>query len=108
MGTSIYLYDAKPQNTESSAAPKAKAAPETYVVQANDSLTGIASQFGLSVKQLADYNDLAVNSGVRVGQKLALKETTSANSNKVENKASSTTPVSKVKTKSMWLNAVNT
>mgnify|MGYP003466301110 FL=1 len=99
VGTSIYLYDAKPQNTESSTPPKAKAAPETYVVQANDSLTGIASQFGLSVKQLADYNDLAVNSGVRVGQKLALKETASANSNKTENKASSASPVSKVKTK---------
>ena len=100
VGTSIYLYDAKPQNTESSIPPKTKAAPETYVVQANDSLTGIASQFGLSVKQLADYNDLAVNSGVRVGQKLALKETASANSNKAENKVSSATPVSKVKTKS--------
>ena len=99
VGTSIYLYDAKPQNTESSTPPKTKAAPETYVVQANDSLTGIASQFGLSVKQLADYNDLAVNSGVRVGQKLALKETASANSNKAENKASSASPVSKVKTK---------
>ncbi|KAB0655123.1 LysM peptidoglycan-binding domain-containing protein [Acinetobacter bohemicus] len=99
VGTSIYLYDAKPQNTESSIPPKIKAAPETYVVQANDSLTGIASQFGLSVKQLADYNDLAVNSGVRVGQKLALKETASANSNKAENKASSASPVSKVKTK---------
>lgn len=99
VGTSIYLYDAKPQNTESSTPPKTKAAPETYVVQANDSLTGIASQFGLSVKQLADYNDLAVNSGVRVGQKLALKKTASANSNKAENKASSASPVSKVKTK---------
>ena len=99
VGSSIYLYDAKPQNTESSIPPKTKAAPETYVVQANDSLTGIASQFGLSVKQLADYNDLAVNSGVRVGQKLALKETASANSNKAENKASSASPVSKMKTK---------
>ena len=99
VGTSIYLYDAKPQNTESSIPPKTKAAPETYMVQANDSLTGIASQFGLSVKQLADYNDLAVNSGVRVGQKLALKETASANSNKAENKASSASPVSKMKTK---------
>ena len=99
VGTSIYLYDAKPQNTESSTPPKAKAAPETYVVQANDSLTGIASQFGLSVKQLADYNDLAVNSGVRVGQKLALKETALVNSSKAENKANSASPVSKVKTK---------
>ncbi|OTG69192.1 lytic transglycosylase [Acinetobacter sp. ANC 4470] len=100
VGTSIYLYDAKPQNTETSATPKAKKAqPETYVVQANDSLTGIASQFGLSVKQLADYNDLSISSGVRVGQKLALKETILVNSNSADNKASSASQIAKVKTK---------
>src|SRR5699024_4882313 len=75
VGTSIYLYDAKPQSTETSATTKAKTQPESYVVQANDSLTGLASQFGLSVKQLADYNNLSVSSGLRVGQKLSLKET---------------------------------
>ena len=73
VGTVIYLYDAKP------AAPpeqsKAKAQPESYVVKANDSLTGIAGQFGLSVKQLADYNGLNASSGLLVGQKLSLKET---------------------------------
>ena len=69
----IYLYDAKPVQE----APKAKEKPESYVVQANDSLTSVASQFGLSVKQLADYNDLSTTSGLFVGQKLSLKESAS-------------------------------
>ncbi|MFX5358937.1 LysM peptidoglycan-binding domain-containing protein, partial [Acinetobacter baumannii] len=51
VGTSLYLYDAKPQEVESTA--KAAAKPDVYVVQANDSLTGVANQFNLSVKQLA-------------------------------------------------------
>ncbi|ANF81426.1 lytic transglycosylase [Acinetobacter sp. NCu2D-2] len=70
VGTTIYLYDAKPV----AEAKKPAAKPETYVVQANDSLTGVANQFGLSVKQLADYNGLTTNSGLFVGQKLLLKE----------------------------------
>jgi len=72
VGTSIYLYDAKPTVTEE---PKAKAQPEHYVVKANDTLTGVASQFDLSVKQLADFNGLTTTSGLFVGQKLSLKET---------------------------------
>ncbi|CAM4096137.1 LysM peptidoglycan-binding domain-containing protein [Acinetobacter pragensis] len=73
VGTTIYLYDAKPaaQQEES----KSKAQPETYVVKANDSLTGVAGQFGLSVKQLADFNNISTTSGLFVGQKLSLKET---------------------------------
>lgn len=100
VGTSIYLYDAKPQSTETSAQGKAKTQPESYVVQANDSLTGVASQFGLSVKQLADYNNLSVSSGLRVGQKLSLKETVQSNANTAETKTNNTTPAAKVKTKS--------
>ncbi|MEZ2902729.1 LysM peptidoglycan-binding domain-containing protein [Acinetobacter terrestris] len=99
VGTSIYLYDAKPQSTETSATTKAKTQPETYVVQANDSLTGLASQFGLSVKQLADYNNLSVSSGLRVGQKLSLKETAQSNSNTADNKTNNATQAAKVKTK---------
>ncbi|HDG9761704.1 LysM peptidoglycan-binding domain-containing protein [Acinetobacter nosocomialis] len=72
VGTSLYLYDAKPQEVESTA--KAAAKPDVYVVQANDSLTGVANQFNLSVKQLAEYNDLSVSDGLFVGQKLHLKE----------------------------------
>lgn len=100
VGTSIYLYDAKPQSTETSATTKAKTQPESYVVQANDSLTGLASQFGLSVKQLADYNNLSVSSGLRVGQKLSLKETAQSNSNTADNKTNNATQAAKVKTKS--------
>lgn len=53
---------------------KSAAKPDVYVVQANDSLTGVANQFNLSVKQLAEYNDLSVTDGLFVGQKLQLKE----------------------------------
>ncbi len=104
VGTSIYLYDAKPQNseknTETSSSAKSKAQPETYVVQANDSLTGVASQFGLSVKQLADFNNLSVSSGLRVGQKLSLKETAQSHSDIVETKNNNSKSAAKVKTKS--------
>ena len=71
VGTTIYLYDAKPVVQEE---PKAKQA-ESYVVKANDNLTGVAAQFGLGVKQLADLNGLSTTSGLFVGQKLILKET---------------------------------
>ena len=69
-GNVIYLYDAKPAE-ETAKTVK----PENYVVQTNDSLTSVANQFGLTVKQLADFNGLSVNSGLMVGQKLSLKET---------------------------------
>ncbi|WOE42543.1 lytic transglycosylase [Acinetobacter chinensis] len=98
VGTSIYLYDAKPQVSAEASAKKT--VPDSYVVQANDSLTGVASQFGLSVKQLADYNNLSVTSGINVGQKLTLKEP-AADSRSV--KADSVKPAekaAKIKTKS--------
>lgn len=72
VGTSLYLYDARPQETQSTS--KSTAKPDVYVVQANDSLSGVANQFNLSVKQLAEYNDLSVTDGLFVGQKLQLKE----------------------------------
>ena len=97
VGTSIYLYDAKPQNTEASTPVKSKA--ESYVVQANDNLTGVASQFGLSVKQLADYNNLSLNSGLRVGQKLNLKETVQTSPSNSDTQVARSNAVSKIKTK---------
>lgn len=97
VGTSIYLYDAKPQNTEASTPVKSKA--ESYVVQANDNLTGVASQFALSVKQLADYNNLSLNSGLRVGQKLNLKETVQTSPSNSDTQVARSNAVSKIKTK---------
>ncbi|MCZ3068900.1 LysM peptidoglycan-binding domain-containing protein [Acinetobacter baumannii] len=85
VGTSLYLYDAKPQEAETTA--KSAAKPDVYVVQANDSLTGVANQFNLSVKQLAEYNDLSVTDGLFVGQKLQLKEPKGNRAAKVEPKA---------------------
>ncbi|MGM7338322.1 LysM peptidoglycan-binding domain-containing protein [Acinetobacter baumannii] len=85
VGTSLYLYDAKPQEVETTA--KSAAKPDVYVVQANDSLTGVANQFNLSVKQLAEYNDLSVTDGLFVGQKLQLKEPKGNRAAKVEPKA---------------------
>ncbi|RKG47775.1 LysM peptidoglycan-binding domain-containing protein [Acinetobacter cumulans] len=98
VGTSIYLYDAKPIVAEE---PKAKVQPEHYVVKANDTLTGVASQFGLSVKQLADFNGLNTTSGLFVGQKLALKETPASKAKLAAEakKAETESKVQKVQTK---------
>ena len=95
VGTSIYLYDAKPQaeKVEVRSTVKAETKPESYTVRANDTLTGIADEFGLSLKQLADYNGLSVTSGVRVGQKLSLKETAQSRAKVNDEKNSSPTKV---------------
>lgn len=86
VGSTLYLYDAKPQETQTTS--KSTAKPDVYVVEANDSLSGVANQFNLSVRQLAEYNDLSVTDGLFVGQKLLLKEPkNSRSSTKVEPKA---------------------
>ena len=92
VGTSIYLYDAKPIATTQSA-KKAEQKPESYVVQANDSLTSVASQFGLTLKQLADYNGLNTTTGLFVGQKLSLKETAASKAKVEEAKKAETAKV---------------
>ncbi|MGE8538745.1 MAG: LysM peptidoglycan-binding domain-containing protein, partial [Acinetobacter sp.] len=93
VGTTIYLYDAKPVQETT----KTREKPESYVVQANDSLTSVANQFGLSLKQLADFNGLSTNSGLFVGQKLSLKETAAAKAKVEDTKKAET---AKVQTKS--------
>ena len=71
VGASLYLYDAKPQ-ADTSRTVESK--PESYVVQSGDSLTNLAARFDLSLKQLADYNNLSVTDGLFVGQKITLVE----------------------------------
>lgn len=102
VGTSLYLYDAKPQQVvDRSVAAKLDTKPDSYTVKANDSLTAIAEQFGLSVKQLAEYNNLSVTSGVFVGQKLTLKDNTAASTSSARNHDTKTpTKSSRVATKS--------
>lgn len=66
VGNTLYLYDAKIQKS----APER---PESYIVKANDNLTTLASQFNISVKDLADWNGLSPTSNLLIGQKLVLK-----------------------------------
>lgn len=73
VGATLYLYDAKPQEVETSS-KKVSSTPATYTVKPNDSLTGVAEQFNLSVAQLASYNNLTTTSNLLVGQKLNLKD----------------------------------
>lgn len=63
-GSSIYLYGAK------NLAPAAK--PTSYTVQSGDTLTAVATRFGLTPKQLADMNDLKPTSNLLRGTHLAL------------------------------------
>lgn len=77
VGNVLYLYNAKPQVSNT-----AQQKPDVYIVKVNDSLTALASQYDLSVKDLAAWNDLSTTSNLMVGQKLLLKapkETSVAN-----------------------------
>ncbi|WP_111892922.1 LysM peptidoglycan-binding domain-containing protein [Acinetobacter sp. MB5] len=95
VGTVLYLYDAKPQQQASASSKSTR--PESYTVKPNDSLTAIADQFGLSLKDLADWNNLSLSSNLMVGQKLTLKqpaESKTADTSTARNKSV------KIKTKS--------
>ena len=71
-GSTLYLYDAKPIKPLSSASTTTASQPESYVVQAGDTLIGTANRFGLSVTQLATYNNLSSRADLLKGQKLWL------------------------------------
>lgn len=71
-GSTLYLYNAKPIEPLSSASTQAPSQPESYVVQSGDTLIGTANRFGLSVTQLANYNNLSSRADLLRGQKLWL------------------------------------
>jgi LysM repeat protein/soluble lytic murein transglycosylase-like protein len=88
-GTQLYLYGAK---------QPAAAKPTSYVVQAGDTLTGVASRFGLSNQQLADYNsDLSPTSNLFAGARLSLVETASSKKSTSRTPAKPSTDDYKVK-----------
>lgn len=71
-GSTLYLYDAKKIEELSSASTAAASQPDSYVVQGGDTLIGTANRFGLSVSQLATYNNLSSRADLLRGQKLWL------------------------------------
>ncbi|MGB2786134.1 LysM peptidoglycan-binding domain-containing protein [Psychrobacter sp.] len=71
-GSTLYLYNAKTIEPLSTANNTAASQPESYVVQSGDTLIGTANSFGLSVTQLATYNNLSSRADLLRGQKLWL------------------------------------
>ena len=70
VGTKLYLYDVKPPVEK---VEQAKA-PERYTVRAGDSLTNLASQYQLNLRDVAAWNDLTPTSNLRIGQRITLVE----------------------------------
>lgn len=71
-GSTLYLYNAKTIEPLSTASNAASKQPDSYVVQSGDTLIGTANRFGLSVTQLASYNNLSSRADLLRGQKLWL------------------------------------
>lgn len=69
-GSTLYLYNAKPIVE---AKPVAKPTrPNSYIVQAGETLTSVADKFDLSLSDLAKYNNLPTNYQVKTKQNLWL------------------------------------
>ncbi|MCH3904255.1 MAG: LysM peptidoglycan-binding domain-containing protein [Lactobacillus sp.] len=62
------------QNTQTNTTSQSsKGTPSTYVVKSGDTLSSIASQYGLSVDQLTQLNNLTNTGSIQTGQTLKLK-----------------------------------
>lgn len=70
-GSTLYLYNARPI-APLAPTPSAASTPESYIVQGGDTLIGTAKRFGLSVTELATYNNISSRADLLRGQKLWL------------------------------------
>lgn len=103
VGATLYLYNAKAQIESSASTKNSQPKTTTYIVKANDTLTGVADDFGLSLSQLASYNNLSINSNLFIGQKLNLRDNHDdkiAAINQTMARSDTSKPVAKIKTKS--------
>ena len=54
---------------------------KSYIVKAGDTLYGISNQYGVSVTDLANANNISVNTTLKIGQKLTIPSTLGTNPN---------------------------
>ncbi|MPW49996.1 LysM peptidoglycan-binding domain-containing protein [Moraxella catarrhalis] len=66
------LVPPPPSRPRPEPASRPKPKPESYTVRAGDSLTSVAATHGLTVGQLASYNNLANDAHILIGQRLWL------------------------------------
>ena len=66
------LVPPPPSRPRPEPASRPKSKPESYTVRAGDSLTSVAATHGLTVGQLASYNNLANDAHILIGQRLWL------------------------------------
>ena len=63
-----------PDTTNDHHREEAQPIPTTYTIRANDTLSGIAARWGLTVEQLQELNPELDPQGLVAGQKIKLRE----------------------------------
>ncbi len=76
--TTSLLVTTLPVTTATTAPPTTAPQQLTYLVQSGDSLSIIAERFGVSTKELADFNAITDSDTIKIGQELTIPPTTQA------------------------------
>jgi LysM repeat protein len=76
--TSSIIVTTQPVTTATTAPPTTAPQQLTYLVQSGDSLSIIAERFGVSTKELADFNAITDSDTIKIGQELSIPPTTEA------------------------------
>ncbi len=89
--TSSIIVTTQPVTTATTAPPTTAPQQLTYLVQSGDSLSIIAERFGVSTKELANFNAITDSDTIKIGQELSIPPTTEASPTTVVGDAETTT-----------------